>query len=87
MIDLCKKVIQKKMTQMCHFKGDNMKICQCKKCGKKPSEIDEYVYEAKNERISPEQYVKENEGTYNPENNMFYCTECYIQLGMPLGTA
>ena len=32
-------------------------------------------------------YVRENEGTYNPDTGYFYCTDCYIKIGMPLGTA
>jgi hypothetical protein len=29
------------------------------------------------------EYVLEEEGTLNPENNHFACDECYIRLGMP----
>ena len=28
-------------------------------------------------------YVRNNEGTYNPENGHFLCTECYVAIGMP----
>lgn len=29
------------------------------------------------------EYVLEEEGTLNPENNHFACDRCYIMLGMP----
>lgn len=29
------------------------------------------------------EYVLEEEGALNPENNHFACDECYIRLGMP----
>lgn len=61
--------------------------CKCKGCGKRPDEIDEYVQEAKDKDITPFQYVRENEGTYNMKTKRFYCTNCYIKIGMPLGTA
>lgn len=61
---------------------------KCKCCGKKPSEINEYVVYAKIEGYdNPEDFVREEEGTYNPETKQFYCTQCYIKLGMPSGTA
>jgi hypothetical protein len=58
---------------------------RCALCGKAPDEIDEYVVAAAVERMTPEEYVREEEGTLNPETGRFWCTECYITLGMPLG--
>ena len=60
---------------------------KCAICGLKPSEILEYSSEAKLLGISPDDYVIEEEGTYNPKNGHFYCTSCYIKIGMPLGVA
>lgn len=28
-------------------------------------------------------YIRHNEGTYNPENEHFLCDGCYIKVGMP----
>lgn len=60
---------------------------RCKVCGKYPHEIDEYVCYAKQTNMTPEEFVQQEEGTYNPETELFYCTECYVKIGMPLGTA
>lgn len=56
---------------------------KCIGCGKAPAEIDEYIEMAEIEEISPEQYVRSEEGTFNPENGHFACTTCYIGMGMP----
>ena len=32
-------------------------------------------------------YVSENNGTFNPQHRIFWCTACYIRAGMPLGQA
>ena len=55
----------------------------CIGCGKMPSQIPEYVEAAKPCNITPEQYVIEDEGTYNNENGHFACTDCYVKMGMP----
>lgn len=60
---------------------------QCKRCGRKPSEIDEYIYCAEENNITPDEYVIKEEGTYNCVTGKFYCTSCYIEAGMPLGKA
>ena len=63
-------------------------ICRCKGCGKKPSELIEYVALAEEEGYStPDEVVVNEEGTYNPKTGAFYCTSCYIKVGMPLGLA
>ena len=59
----------------------------CRKCGRWPHEIDEYVDFAREEGITPEEYVKQEEGTFNELTGEFYCTDCYIAVGMPLGKA
>lgn len=59
----------------------------CKLCGKTPSELEEYVSAAKAENMTPEEYVQQEEGTYNEQTGEFYCTPCYVNAGMPLGTA
>lgn len=55
----------------------------CIGCGKAPNEIGKYVEMAELEGISPEQYVRNEEGTLNLENGHFACTDCYIRMGMP----
>ena len=62
-------------------------MIKCKICGKQPYEISEYVSAAKVENMAPEDFVIQEEGTYNPETDLFYCTSCYCKIGMPLGTA
>jgi hypothetical protein len=56
-------------------------------CKRLPKEIGEYVEGAIEENMTPDQYVRNQEGTYNPWNGHFYCTSCYIKLGMPNGIA
>lgn len=53
---------------------------KCRVCGKTPEEINEYVSWSQLEGITPEEFVKYNEGTYNPNNGYFYCTKCYIKI-------
>jgi hypothetical protein len=55
----------------------------CIGCNKQPSEIEEYTEAAAEEDMSPDDYVRVEEGTFNPENGHFACTSCYIQMGMP----
>jgi len=59
-----------------------MKII-CIGCNKEPHEIEEYVDAASDEEMTPEQYVRAEEGTFNRENGHFACTPCYIKMGMP----
>lgn len=30
-----------------------------------------------------DQWIRQNEGTYNPSNGHFACTDCYIKIGQP----
>ena len=59
----------------------------CASCNKKPEEIREYIVMAKVEDLTPSENVILNEGTYNRSTGHFYCTDCYIKLGMPKGRA
>ncbi|WP_346890711.1 hypothetical protein [Clostridium sp. UBA3887] len=64
------------------------KEIKCKVCGRHPSKINEYIgMVADGEYQTEEEAVIHNEGTYNPETGLFYCTECYFKDGMPLGKA
>lgn len=55
----------------------------CFNCHKTPDEILEYSPEMTGEDLSATEYVMRNEGTYNPANGHFCCTECYIRIGQP----
>jgi len=57
----------------------------CLGCNKSAEEIEEYVYAARENELTPEEYLKQEEGTYNYENGHFLCTTCYIAAGMPSG--
>lgn len=52
---------------------------RCSSCGRKCTEIQEYIDFALVENITPESYVRTNEGTYNRKNNTFVCTSCYFK--------
>lgn len=60
-----------------------MMIPICTGCNKTADELDEYIEAAQDVGMTIEQYVREEEGTYNPENGHFLCTNCYIKAGMP----
>ena len=57
----------------------------CIGCHKTPEEIDEYIHEAALNEMTPTEFVLSEEGTLNPANNHFTCTECYIGMGQPSG--
>lgn len=59
---------------------------RCAVCKRRPEEIAEYVDMAKAERTTPRAFVLAEEGTYNPKDGAFACTDCYIKIGMPVGT-
>lgn len=66
-----------------------MPTLQCRGCNKTPGELAEYVSAASpdsygGEGTTPDDYVREEEGTLDPETGLFLCTECYISAGMPL---
>lgn len=56
---------------------------KCIGCNKNADEIDEFIEAATENEMSVEDYVREEEGTYNPSNGHFLCTDCYIAAGMP----
>jgi hypothetical protein len=60
---------------------DNKPICTG--CNKTPDKIQEYIECAEDEEMTPDDYVRSEEGTYNPSNGHFLCTDCYIEAGMP----
>ena len=55
----------------------------CVRCNHSPSELDEYIDIAREEGMTPDDYVWEEEGTLNKENGHFTCTDCYLAVGMP----
>lgn len=55
----------------------------CTGCQRHPDEIPEYIEQSMNLDITPDKFVRREEGTYNRENGHFLCTECYIKAGMP----
>jgi hypothetical protein len=55
----------------------------CVGCGRAPNEIPEYLMMSHAENDDPIEWMKANEGTYNPRRHSFACTDCYIKMGMP----
>ncbi len=55
----------------------------CTGCNKHPEDIEEYSEIASEIDTSLDVYVRNEEGTYNPSNGHFLCTDCYIEAGMP----
>lgn len=58
-------------------------MCKCKVCKRTPGEISEYVDWAKEEGLTPEEFVRLCEGTYVPSDKSFVCTNCYVRIGQP----
>jgi hypothetical protein len=68
----------------------------CTGCGRGPDHIYEYQELVESEGYeddvvsglsAAELAVIRGEGTYNDANGHFWCTECYVKAGMPLGKA
>lgn len=55
----------------------------CIGCKKTPEELDEYISAAEDMDMNVDEFVRREEGTYNPDNGHFLCTPCYIQAGCP----
>jgi hypothetical protein len=55
----------------------------CFRCKRTPEQIDEYVIAGRENGMTPSQYVLSEEGTLNPVNLHFACTDCYIEIGTP----
>jgi hypothetical protein len=56
----------------------------CTGCNRRPPEISEYSEDATQSGMDPTTYVIREEGTFNPQNGHFLCTDCYIKAGMPV---
>lgn len=65
------------------MEDNTIKVPWCTGCNKSPADINEYVEGAAELGITPDEYVRKEEGTYNRENGHFRCTDCYIRAGMP----
>ena len=59
----------------------------CIGCHKLPEQIPGCVQEASIENLTPDEWVRKEDGTYNRTNGHFYCTACYVEMGTPLGKA
>ena len=58
----------------------------CFRCGKPASSfISGAMMAEDDEPISPAEYIRREEGTYNRDTNRFACDACYIAIGMPVG--
>lgn len=53
------------------------------KCQRYADQIPQVVEWAEMEEMTPDEWVEEEEGTYNSTNGHFLCDECYIAIGMP----
>lgn len=60
-----------------------MDILHCPFCKRNPSQIIEYREKAKELKMSAEAYVRMDEGTYDKSTNLFCCTSCYVNIGLP----
>lgn len=57
----------------------------CFKCGQRPQDLLEYKIAIEDgSYATPEEFVEEQEGTYDRVSRTFLCTSCYIDEGMPL---
>lgn len=56
---------------------------RCVGCGLTPEELDEYREMAELEKMTPRGFVMSEEGTYNPQDGAFACTNCYLDMGAP----
>jgi hypothetical protein len=70
-----------------NLKLQNMKPSICIGCHTLGIDLEEYKQAAEDEGMNVEEYIIEQEGTYNSSNGHFYCTSCYIKSGEPLGIA
>ncbi|NBJ71020.1 hypothetical protein [Clostridium sp. 1xD42-85] len=58
----------------------------CPFCKRAPRDIPEYIEQANFNEMSPNDYVRMDEGTYHAETDLFCCTDCYIKIGSPLNS-
>lgn len=62
----------------------------CLRCASEMSELDQFILgEGESDTMRPctgeerEEYIREEEGTYNASNGHFLCDICYMDAGMP----
>lgn len=55
----------------------------CAECLRTPSEIPDEVALADAFGMTPDEYIMRIEGTYNSENGLYLCTDCYMAVDMP----
>jgi hypothetical protein len=55
----------------------------CIGCSQFADELEEYIEQGRENDMTPEEFVRAEEGTYNRENGHFLCTACYIAAGSP----
>lgn len=61
----------------------NLPTPWCMGCNTPAKLIEEYIEAAEDANMDVEEYIRDQEGTYNPENGHLLCTDCYIAAGMP----
>lgn len=59
----------------------------CGSCKRPPETMDEYILAARENGTTPTKFVKREEGTFDKDTGLFFCTDCYITLGCPTGKA
>jgi hypothetical protein len=55
----------------------------CIGCNKHPDQIPAFVECAAIEEMTPDEYARNEEGTYNETNGHFLCDDCYVAAGCP----
>ena len=55
----------------------------CIGCGKTPEQLAEYTDPQIIGDMTPDEYVRIEEGTYNKANGHYACSICYIAMGLP----
>ncbi len=55
----------------------------CPSCERDGSDIQEYINMAHAEDVEVDDYIRQEEGTFNHANGHFLCTVCYVKAGMP----
>lgn len=63
----------------------SLPIPHCPGCKKDASEISSVCQFAREEQVTPEEWVRQEEGTYNRENGHFLCDSCFITEESRLG--
>jgi len=58
---------------------------RCCVCLLRPEDLDEYTEAAADCDLTPDEYLRAEEGTFNPKSGGFVCTPCYVLIGCPSG--